>query len=106
MKRQARAVRPGARKWLAAVSVTGELFLTAGIICFLFLGWQLWLNDLVVGAEQQTSAKALEDEWRTPGSETVPPTREASDVDYGEPVVATAPPRSEERRVGKEGRTR
>lgn len=79
------------RRVLAVVSVTGELFLTAGVICFLFLGWQLWLNDLVVGAEQQTSAKQLEDEWRTPGSQTVPPTREASIVDYGEPIVAEVP---------------
>lgn len=91
MEPEARVGRPSARRWLAAISVTGELFLTAGVICFLFLGWQLWLNDLVVGAEQQTSAQALEDEWRTPGSETVPPTREASAVDYGEPVVTSAP---------------
>lgn len=73
------------------VSVTGELFLTAGVICFLFLGWQLWLNDLIVGAEQQTSAKTLEDQWRKPGVAAVPPSREASAVDYGEPVVTTAP---------------
>ncbi|HEU4807160.1 MAG TPA: class E sortase [Homoserinimonas sp.] len=76
---------------LAIVSVVGELFLTAGVICFLFIGWQLWLNDLVVGQEQRSSALELEDQWRTPGAPPVPPTPGAEAVDYGEPVVAAAP---------------
>src|SRR5690554_2184229 len=91
MKQRSAASRPRARGLLSIVSVVGELFLTAGVICFLFIGWQLWLNDLVVGAEQRTSAKELEDEWRTVDSATVPPTREASDRDYGEPIVTAAP---------------
>lgn len=91
MERSDDTPRRRRRRGLAIVSVIGELFLTAGVVCFLFIGWQLWLNDLVVGEEQRTSAKALEDQWRTPGTPLVPPTKEASAVDYGEPVVAKAP---------------
>lgn len=85
------AKRRGRRRGLAIVSVIGELFITAGVICFLFIGWQLWLNDLVVGQEQRSSALELEDQWRTPGSAPVPPTRDASTTDHGEPVVAADP---------------
>jgi sortase A len=75
---------------IAVVSIAGELFLTAGVICFLFIGWQLWLNDLVVGQEQTTSAQQLEDEWHTRGR-PVAPTAEASSTDYGDPVIGAAP---------------
>jgi sortase A len=74
-----------------AVSVIGELFLTAGIICFLFIGWQLWLNDLVVGQEQRSNALQLEDEWHAQGVPMVPPTEHATAEDYGDPIVSTAP---------------
>ncbi|MEX1080148.1 MAG: class E sortase [Homoserinimonas sp.] len=79
------------RRGRGIISVIGELLLTAGVICLLFIGWQLWLNDLVVGEQQRTSAKQLEDQWRTSGAPPVPPTREATSVDYGEPAVADAP---------------
>lgn len=81
----------GRRRALAAVSVVGELFLTAGVVCFLFIGWQLWFNDLVVGQEQRSSALELQDRWRTPGAPPVAPDPGASTVDYGEPAVTPAP---------------
>ena len=90
MDQPTRAVVRRRRRGVAVVSIVGELFLTAGIVCFLFLGWQLWLNDLVVGQEQSTSAQQLEDEWRTKG-EPVVPTVEASRTDYGEPLISAAP---------------
>ena len=79
------------RRSLFVVSVIGELFLTAGAVCFLFIGWQLWLNDLVVGQEQRSSALELEDQWRAEGVPMVPPTGNAGNEDYGQPIVAAAP---------------
>ena len=79
------------RRGLAFVSVVGELFLTAGVISFLFIGWQLWLNDLVVGQEQRSNALELEDEWHSEGSPSVPPTTDASNTDYGIPIVGDVP---------------
>lgn len=70
------------------IGVLGELFLTAGVLCFLFIGWQLWLNDLVVGGEQRTHALALQDQWHAVGKPLVAP---VVPNDYGDPVVAVAP---------------
>lgn len=91
MKAAADAKRHGGRRVLGVISVIGELFITAGVVCFLFIGWQLWVNDLVVGQEQRSSALELEDQWRTPGSPSVQPSKAASATDYGEPVVAPRP---------------
>ncbi len=43
----ARAQRP--RRRLSFVGVLGELLITAGALVLLFLGWQQWLNDIIVG---------------------------------------------------------
>jgi sortase A len=80
------------RRRVSIVGVIGELFITAGVLVFLFLGWQLWLNDLVVGAEQNKAgaalAQSLADE--APKKPTVAPTKapDAVKPDYGDPVVA------------------
>jgi sortase A len=55
--RAARRPSPG----LAIIGVLGELFLTAGVLVLLFLGWQLWLNDIVVGNEQRDAAVEFSD---------------------------------------------
>lgn len=84
------------------MGVIGELFVTAGVISFLFIGWQLWLNDVIVGAEQQESAQALQEQWHDPGPTQAPtqtpttepeptPTADPTPVNWGTPVVATAP---------------
>jgi len=83
------------RRGLFVISVIGELFLTAGVICFLFIGWQLWLNDIVVGQEQRSSALQLEDNWRAEGVPMIPPTVAASSEDYGQPIVGTPPAEGE-----------
>jgi sortase A len=82
---------PRPRRGAFILSVIGELFLTAGVISFLFLGWQLWLNDIIVGNEQRSNAIELVDQWRAEGSPTVPTVPGAEDTDYGDPVVASAP---------------
>ncbi len=89
LRRRRRRRRRGA----TAISVIGELFLTAGVICFLFLGWQLWLNDLIVGQEQRGHAIDLIDEWRAHGAPLVPTTDNNADdgTDYGDPAVVANP---------------
>lgn len=51
------------RRRLTVVGVLGELLITAGVVVLLFLGWYLWLNDIVVGAEQTQSTTALREQW-------------------------------------------
>ena len=50
------------------LNLLGEIFLTAGALILLFLGWQLWFNDLVVGASQSGASSALSEQWNTPTS--------------------------------------
>ena len=85
---------------LTVVGVAGELLVTAGVFVFLFLGWQLWLNDLILGAEQRGEALALSQEFeaaaapatpaQTPDGEPDPDSEAAEPLAAGEPVVATA----------------
>jgi sortase A len=74
---------------LSIIGVLGELLVTAGVLVFLFLGWQLWLNDVIVGEQQNADAATLGQTW----SAEVPPVREkpVAPIDYGDPVVAVAP---------------
>ena len=82
------ARRAPARR-VSIIGVIGELLITAGVFVFLFLGWQLWLNDIVVGAEQNSEAL---DFGRELGITAAPPAEvdPTEPVDYGEPVVTPA----------------
>ncbi len=80
--------RAPARRF-SVIGVIGELLITAGVFVFLFLGWQLWLNDLVVGAEQNSEAL---DFGRELGITAAPPTETepTEPAGNGEPVITAA----------------
>lgn len=86
--------RPRARQTprVTVMGVAGELLLTAGVLVLLFLGWQLWLNDIVVGNEQRNAAIELREQWATdaPASD-VASAPDEQPGEYGEPVVGVAP---------------
>src|ERR1700712_3215858 len=86
--RQARP--PKKRRRVSVVGVIGELLITAGVLVFLFLGWQLWLNDLIVGNQQDKASVALSHKLNPTAPTKVTPLA-AKPIDYGAPVVATAP---------------
>jgi sortase A len=83
------------------IGVFGELFITAGVLVLLFLGWQLWWNSIVLTNEQQSNANTLADDWKTTAptaSDTATPTptptttdAAAAPVNYGEPAVMESP---------------
>lgn len=64
---------------MSVAGVFGELLITAGAFVLLFLGWQLWFNDLVVGGAMHENAAGLEQTWD----------RETSTAGHGTP---DAPP--------------
>ena len=66
----------------------GEILITAGFLVFLFLGWQLWLNDIIVGAEDNHTAADLGQAWDAGNAST---NHEETVPDYGEPVITAAP---------------
>lgn len=76
------------RSRVSVVGVIGELFITAGVLVLLFLGWQVWLNDLIVGNVQQNQAVEQSQQWDK-GEAAAPAPVDRPDP--GEPVVAQAP---------------
>ncbi|MHC5794531.1 class E sortase [Lacisediminihabitans sp. FW035] len=77
------------RTRVSIVGVLGELLITAGVLVFLFLGWQLWLNDLIVGADQNKAGAALAQGWDAGSPSHQHGTTPATG--FGDPVVAVAP---------------
>ena len=68
------------------LGVLGDLLLTAGVIVLLFVGWQLWIGDAIIGAQFKSEAGALTDEW---AAAPATPSPSASPTDSG-PVEAPA----------------
>ena len=51
--------RSSRRRQVTVVGVFGELLLTMGVVMLLFVGWKYWLNDLIVGNEQNQAGSTL-----------------------------------------------
>lgn len=75
---------------MSVTGVVGEVLITAGVVTMLFLGWYMWFNDIVTGAEQQQAAEVvqeeLQDRWERGDSIAERP------VDPGEPAISVAAP--------------
>jgi sortase A len=87
-----RAMRgaPRPRRRVSVVGVLGELLITAGLLVLAFLGYQVWLGDVIVGGQLHEQAVAQGQEWAA-GFPDVPPA-EDGDADLSEaPPVAIAP---------------
>lgn len=72
------------RPRVSVIGVIGELFITAGVLVLLFLGWQVWLNDLIVGNVQQNLAIEQSQTWEK-GEATAPAPVDRPDP--GDPAV-------------------
>lgn len=78
------------RRKVSVFGVLGELLITAGVVVMLFLGWQVWFNDMVLRNQQQQEAQELRLTWdKGEGTHTAPP--EEVRPDPGAPAVVAAP---------------
>lgn len=91
----ARPVRP--RRRASVVGVLGELLITAGVVVMLFLGWYVWLNDIIAGAQQQNAASEVQEQLRAEfeRDRAESPDEPSEPRDPGEPAVTAAPPEGE-----------
>ena len=76
------------RPKVTVIGVLGELFITAGVVVLLFLGWQVWLNDMIEGGAQQAEAAELSQSWDKGGASAPAPVNRP---DPGTPIVDAAP---------------
>jgi len=86
--RKGRSVARAPRRRVSVVGILGELFITAGVLVLMFLGWQIWLGNLIDGSAQKDESVALSHTWNK-GEAPTAATNERPDP--GPPVVGTAP---------------
>ncbi|MDY0908082.1 class E sortase [Microbacterium sp. CFBP9034] len=94
-----RGDRARPRRRASVLGVIGELLITAGVITLLYVVWQLWVGDMIYGAERNATGHELSEVW---AQEFVPPptaTAEPEDPDApvtAEPVILAEPGDGEE----------
>jgi len=84
---------PSAGRSLSIVGVLGELLITGGALVLLFLGWQLWWNDMVVANQQTQAATEISRHWIEQAPSAPPSTQPTANP--AEPVVAAQPGKGE-----------
>ena len=75
------------RRRTSVVGVLGELLITAGVIVLLYVVWQLWLGDVIYGAERNATGQELSQEWAQQAAPAPLPT-DAAEPDPETPVTA------------------
>ena len=87
------------RRRATFLSVVGELLITAGVVALLYVTWQLWVGDAIIGAQKHAEAEALSQEWLDGGRPSTPSSPESSpaptDPDASDVPVPAAPERAE-----------
>ncbi|MGO1508500.1 MAG: class E sortase [Microbacterium sp.] len=70
-------------------SVLGELLLTAGVLVMLFVAWQMWIGDIIIGAQSNSEGQAVSQEWAELPAPEPPPVIEEDDGDvhYEPPLL-------------------
>jgi len=81
------------RRRASVLGVIGELLITAGIITLLYVVWQLWVGDMIYGAERNATGHELSQTW---AQEYVPPAEGSDDPLTAEPVILAEPGDGEE----------
>lgn len=64
----------------------GEVLVTIGVVVLLFVVWQLWIGDVIIGGQRNAAASALSQQWSDTG-----PSSPAPAVAPGTPSPAPAP---------------
>lgn len=84
---------PPPKRGATFIGVLGELLITAGVVALLFVVWQLWIGDVIIGAQHNAAASALADQWA--GADTVTtspnPTTPAPEPTTPEPEPTATP---------------
>ena len=58
-RREVRRQRPRA----TVTGVLGELLITVGVVVLLFVVWQMWIGDMIIGAESNRAGNAISQQW-------------------------------------------
>ena len=61
--RRSRRRTSAPRRGLSVVGVIGDLLVTAGVVVLLFVVWQLWIGDVIIGSQFKNEARDITDSW-------------------------------------------
>ncbi|MFT4052439.1 MAG: class E sortase [Microbacterium sp.] len=76
------------RRRATVFSVIGEILITVGVAALLYVVWQLWIGDWIIGTQKQAEASEISESWTHATTAATPaPTPTASD-DLEIPVLA------------------
>ncbi|MGV2985308.1 class E sortase [Microbacterium sp. AGC85] len=88
----ARTRHPRRRSRATFTSVLGELLLTAGVLVLLFVAWQMWIGDMIIGAQSNSAGNAVSETWEQQPAPGPPPIVENDDGEtWFEPPVLPHP---------------
>ncbi len=73
--------RPPRGPWRTAALGLGELLVTAGLVLLLFVGYELYVTDLITAQRQDELSQELREEW---ADETDPARRALTQVEIGD----------------------
>ena len=78
----------------SVVGVVGEVLLTLGVVTLLYVVWQLWIGDIIYGAQRTADAHSLSEEWQQDyeASAAASPTPSPTASDSPEPTPAAVEP--------------
>lgn len=78
------------------LSVLGELLLTAGVIVLLFVSWQMWIGDIIIGAQKNEEGAAVSRAWAASPPPDAPPAVKSGEgkTEY-KPIIPKAPGNTE-----------
>ncbi|MEO5535000.1 MAG: class E sortase [Pseudolysinimonas sp.] len=62
--RRAARVQRVAKRRLSVVGILGELLITGGVLVLAFLGWQIWLGDLIMGTQLDSEGAQQSQAWQ------------------------------------------
>lgn len=67
--------------------VIGELLITAGVLTLLYVGWQLWIGDMIYGAQRSAAGQELAEEWAQEYSDPAPAPSAPSEAPQEQPAT-------------------
>ena len=86
-----RELRARPRRRASVLGVLGEVLITIGVVALLYVVWQLWLGDVIIGSQQRAVAESISEEWASDAGATPAPTPTATES-VAPPAPATADP--------------
>lgn len=90
--RRENARRTVVRRRASVVGILGELLLTGGVLVLLFLGWQIWLSEIIVGREMLSESTQQSQEWNDQAAREPIVTPEPEPEPTAEPTEAPEEP--------------